>query len=177
MSFFFIPSRSLGLQILIMNNFAENPQIEAPDQDFSLPTSQFDSLSNITVTGRGKCPVAFADVRYSNGADAAFTQWLLQFGPELLPLASVAYAGWNTGQFLFYAFCFSVVRLFTLGLAGNSLGTAVANVVLLAALREKVQTSAADFTVLRLLEDWHYQSVVRQLLKKYSPCFRTHHNV
>ena len=97
-----------------MNNFAENPQIEAPDQDFSLPTSQFDSLSNITVTGRGKCPVALADVRYSNGADAAFTQWLLQFGPELLPLASVAYAGWNTGRFLFYAFGFSVVRLFTL---------------------------------------------------------------
>jgi hypothetical protein len=104
----------MGWQILIMNNFAENPQIEAPDQDFSLPTSQFDSLSNITVTGRGKCPVALADVRYSNGADAAFTQWFLQFGPELLPLASVAYAGWNTGRFLFCAFGFSVVHMFTL---------------------------------------------------------------
>jgi hypothetical protein len=42
----------------------------------------------------------------------------------------------------------------------------VANVVLLAALGPKVQGSAADFTVLRLLEDWHYQSVVRQLLKR-----------
>ncbi len=81
-----------------MNNFAENPQIEAPDQDFSLPTSQFDSLSNATVAGRGHCPVALADVRYSNGADAAFTQWLLQFGPQVMPLASVAYAGWNTGR-------------------------------------------------------------------------------
>lgn len=49
--------------------------------------------------------------------------------------------------------------------AGNTLGTAVANVVLLAAIGQKVQGSA-DFTVLRLLEDWHYQSVVRQLLKK-----------
>ena len=82
-----------------MNNFAENPQIEAPEQDFSLPTSQFDPLYNITVAGRGHCPVALADVRYSNGADAAFTRWLLQFGPEILPLASIAYAGWNTGQF------------------------------------------------------------------------------
>ena len=82
-----------------MNNFAENPQIEAPEQDFSLPTSQFDPLHNITVAGRGHCPVALADVRYSNGADAAFTRWLLQFGPEILPLASIAYAGWNTGQF------------------------------------------------------------------------------
>ena len=52
------------------------------------------------------------------------------------------------------------------GSAGNSLGTAVANVVLLAALGSKIQESAAEFTVLRLLEDWHYQSVVRQLLKK-----------
>jgi hypothetical protein len=72
-----------------MNNFAENPQIEAPDQDFSLPTSQYDSLSNLTAVSRGRCPVAFADVRYSNGADAAFTQWLLQFGPDTLPLSSV----------------------------------------------------------------------------------------
>jgi hypothetical protein len=90
-----------------MNNFAENPQIEAPNQDFSLPPSQFDSLSNLTVRGRGACPVALADVRYSNGADAAFTQWLLQFGPDALPLASVAYAGWNTGLwFWVYGFDF-----------------------------------------------------------------------
>ena len=88
------------MQLLIMNNFAENPQVEAPDQDFSLPTSQFDPLSNLTATGRGHCPVALADVRYSNGADVAFTQWLLQFSPEILPLASVAYAGWNTGLWL-----------------------------------------------------------------------------
>jgi hypothetical protein len=87
-----------------MNNFAENPQIEAPDQDFSLPTSQFDSLSNVTTAGRGHCPIALADVRYSNGADAAFTQWLLQFGPDILPLSSVAYAGWNTGCFGCYGF-------------------------------------------------------------------------
>jgi len=86
-------------QLLIMNNFAENPQIEAPNQDFTLPPSQFDSLSNLTARGRGGCPVALADVRYSNGADTAFTQWLLQFGPEALPLASVAYAGWNTGLY------------------------------------------------------------------------------
>ena len=33
-------------------------------------------------------------------------------------------------------------------------------------LASKIQESAAEFTVLRLLEDWHYQSVVRQLLKK-----------
>ena len=39
--------------------------------------------------------------------------------------------------------------------------------MLLAALGQKEQRSAADFTVLRLLEDWHYQSVVRQLLKEY----------
>ena len=90
-----------------MNNFAENPQMEAPNQDFSLPPSQFDSLSNLTVKGRGACPVALADVRYSNGADAAFTQWLLQFGPDALPLASVAYAGWNTGLwFWVYGFDF-----------------------------------------------------------------------
>jgi hypothetical protein len=43
----------------------------------------------------------------------------------------------------------------------------VANVVLLAAFGKAVEASAADFAVLRLLEDWHYQSVVRQLLKKY----------
>ena len=42
----------------------------------------------------------------------------------------------------------------------------MANAVLLAALGPKAQASAADFTVLRLLEDWHYQSVVRQLLKR-----------
>jgi hypothetical protein len=157
------------MQLLLVNNFAENPQVEAPDQDFSLPTSQFDSLSNLTAIGRGSCPVALADVRYSNGADVPFTRWLLQFGPEVLPLASVAYAGWNTGlrfgaeaSARFFALCF----LSCCDSAGNSLGTAVANVVLLAALGQKVQSSAADFTVLRLLEDWHYQSVVRQLLKR-----------
>ena len=153
------------MQLLIMNNFAENPQVEAPDQDFSLPTSQFDSLSNLTAYGRGHCPVALADVRYSNGADVPFTRWLLQFHPAVLPLASVAYAGWNTGcDVSVYLFVSRFVSCFDS--AGNSLGTAVANVVLLAVFGQTVQGFAADFTVLRLLEDWHYQSVVRQLLSR-----------
>ncbi len=108
-----------------MNNFAENPQMEAPDQDFSLPTSQFDSLSNVTTAGRRHCPVALADVRYSNGADAAFAQWLLQFGPEVLPLSSVAYAGWNTGYFALvvtHVRCFFFILSFSRELSGNGRG-------------------------------------------------------
>jgi hypothetical protein len=145
----YVPQLACGADfdlLLVMNNFNDTQQ-EAPNQDFSLPTSQFAPLAQAVTSGRGKCPVAFADVHYSNGADSPFCSWLNALGAQgAVPSQQMAYAGWNT--------------------AGNTLGTAVANGLLLL-LPDASPAAASAFTLLRFLEDNTYQALVRQELVNY----------
>lgn len=115
--------------VLLVNNFSEFPQIEAPVQpmanrsvaDYAMFTP-FACLSNGTVIG-------FADNRYSNGADVILIQYMLQLAATPacrgtgLRLDNVAYAGWNTD--------------------GNTLGTVIANSILLALFPTTTVASAS----------------------------------
>ena len=50
--------------LLVMNNFDDPVQLEASQQNTSLPMTQFDGLVPAVATAAlNKCPVAFADVR------------------------------------------------------------------------------------------------------------------
>jgi hypothetical protein len=100
---------------LLVNNFSEFPQLEAPSQpmtgrsigDYALFTSW---ACNAVAAKR---PIGFLDNRYSNGADVIFVQYLGSLvGKCSLAMESFAYAGWNTD--------------------GNTIGTVISNLVLLA---------------------------------------------
>ncbi len=85
-------------------------------------------------------PVAIADVAFANGGETELVEMLdeAQLWDRVL-----AYAGWNT--------------------CGNTLGTAIAAGILgCHSLEEDV---IATNTIARLLEDWGYQTVVRQSLQ------------
>ena len=142
-------SESDGQLILVVNNFESLPQLEASQQTAANSTggSAFRSLDAVVdncVPERGDV-LAIADSRYSNGGDLDFAAYLR--GKMLSKLGCVAdgsfaYAGWNTN--------------------GNTLGTAIANGVLLSLFGRSKKS--ATFTLLRLIEDLEYQSVVRQVL-------------
>jgi len=88
--------------------------------------------------------VAFADLAYNNGADPALVKAL--GAAQILPLLA-GYAGWNT--------------------AANSLGTALAQGVLSGMEKEsppsgRRQRTDLDFLFERLVDDFLYQSLVRQ---------------
>lgn len=83
-------------------------------------------------------PVALADVAFANGADPLFTQALLA-GTDWTQLAG--YAAWNT--------------------AGNSLGTAVAMAILVQIDRGRQPLLHQQALLIRLLDDYHYQTLVR----------------
>jgi hypothetical protein len=98
---------------------------------------------------RGKC-VAVADVAYANGADKAMMARLLD-GVSLSELSG--FAAWNT--------------------AGNTLGTVVAQAAMVHLQRvkpsmelEELKSRLLDQVVLRLLEDYVYQSDVRQVVRE-----------
>ncbi len=80
-------------------------------------------------------PCGIADVKYSNGADRTFVGRLLEV-PQAYGVR--AYGGWNT--------------------TSNTLGMALTQML----LPEGPANRA--FTILRLLDDWAYQAVVRQRL-------------
>jgi hypothetical protein len=86
--------------------------------------------------GAGR-PIALVDLAYANGADPAMLGELAQ----RLPLAALAaYAGWNT--------------------ASNSIGSLVAQCVL-----ERGVAADKEVLTLRLLEDYLWQSVLRQAVR------------
>lgn len=116
-------------------------QLEAPDQE-PYPPAQLDAFFDaLAESGAAGVPCALADVRYSNGADRTLVERLLA-----APRASgvSAYGGWNT--------------------MSNALGMALAQGLLAGAAAS--QTANRDFTILRLLDDWGYQAVVRQRLAR-----------
>ena len=130
--------------VVLVNNWSTETQQEASElqtcEDYS--ALEFDTTQSVVV---------YADVRYSNGGDRCFSQWMLnrtQFG-------AYAYAGWNTN--------------------GNTLGTCLSNGVLLRSLLASQDPSTGAtlkenrrFTLYRLLEDVHYQAALRQLLWSYA---------
>jgi hypothetical protein len=139
-----IPHGRPDLCLLVHNS--PGAQIEAPDQQ-PYPAAEldglFDALAHAAAAG---VPCALADVRYSNGADRTLVSRLLA-GPAASGVA--AYGGWNT--------------------MSNALGMALAQGLVwirpagTPAAGER-ETAARDFTILRLLDDWGYQAVVRQRL-------------
>jgi len=93
-------------------------------------------------------PVAIADVAVCNGSDHVLMSILSRKG--LLPSIS-AYAGWNT--------------------AGNTLGTVVAIQTIKSILLQEGSPEGSSahldrIYVRRLIEDWGYQSIVRNDLKR-----------
>ncbi|MGO4538390.1 DUF4127 family protein [Paenibacillus sp. 2TAB19] len=96
------------------------------------------------LAGKGKL-IALADVASCNGADHTLMRLLSK--KELLPLIT-AYAGWNT--------------------SGNTLGTVVSHAIIASYYRnqdsrpEHTDRMNRYFYLYRLIEDWGYQSIVRQ---------------
>lgn len=146
---------------MLVNNFSELPQLEASQQ----PTSGF-SPDNYSMFDAVVCAstsemsrhaaatvVGFADNRYSNGGDLGLSEYMAQRVGNAscggVPMSRFAYAGWNTD--------------------GNTLGTVIANTVLLALVERTAETEAANtyFNTLRLVEDVHYQAQLRQRLAAY----------
>jgi Protein of unknown function (DUF4127) len=133
---------------LLVHN-APGEQREAPDQE-PYPRADLDGLFEaLDRTRAAGVPCGLADVRYSNGADRTLVDRLLD-GPGASGVR--AYGGWNT--------------------ASNTLGMVVAQVLLSAFPPPGAEPGAAaeranrDFLILRLLDDWGYQSIVRQRLAR-----------
>ena len=135
--------------ILIVNNFSNKHQTEAPNQSLNRSISDYAMFTPIIQQAmRGKYVVGFADNRFSNGADIFFVRYINDQhtkGPTYIPMQRFAYAGWNTD--------------------GNTLGTVISNSILLS-LFNKTQENAM-FNSLRFLEDDYYQATSRQFLEEY----------
>ena len=139
------PRANLGLFV----HNSPGGQLEAPDQETYAPSELDAFFNDLLATAAAGVPCALADVRYSNGADRTLVARLLD-APRASGVA--AYGGWNT--------------------ASNTLGMALAQ-ALIATQRGDVADRAAksaeanrNFTILRLLDDWGYQAIVRQQLAR-----------
>ncbi|CAF0931213.1 unnamed protein product [Rotaria sp. Silwood1] len=131
--------------LVLVNNWSTDMQQEATQVQTCEDYSTLEIQTNTSI-------IVYADVRYSNGGDICFSQWILNhtlFG-------TYAYAGWNTN--------------------GNTLGTCLSNGVLLKyylnstlnnQLINRVLKENRRFTLYRFIEDVHYQAYLRQLLLGY----------
>ena len=124
--------------LVLVNNWSTETQEEASAQQTCA------DYSPLTVPPSTSL-IVYADVRYSNGGDRCFSEWIR----NRTSLGSYTYAGWNTN--------------------GNTLGTCLSNGVLIhyyqtsqSALKENRR-----FTLYRFVEDVHYQAYLRQLLAAY----------
>lgn len=131
--------------LFIINNFAVEPQQEASVQTSSPPSVYAPLMAALSGASAAQV-VAFADVRYANGADVSFVRALMASSELRKRNGSFAYAGWNTD--------------------GNTLGTVAANALLLHLFAEQ-RVDAARFTLFRFLEDYGYQADVRGVLREY----------
>ncbi|CAF4335612.1 unnamed protein product, partial [Adineta steineri] len=127
--------------LVLVNNWSTDTQHEATQ----LQTCENYSPLNITTN---HSIIVYADVRYSNGGDICFSQWILNH----TQIGTYAYAGWNTN--------------------GNTLGTCLSNGVLLKYYLNTKSTSTTikenrRFTLYRFLEDIQYQAYLRQYLSSY----------
>jgi hypothetical protein len=124
--------------------FVHNPpgdQLEAPDQQPYAPREIDGFVGALAAAAAAGLPCALADVRYSNGADRTLVGRLLE-RPRAAGIA--AYGGWNT--------------------MSNALGMALAQGLL--STRPGDASGNRDFTILRLLDDWGYQAVVRRRIAR-----------
>lgn len=94
-------------------------------------------------------PVALGDVAYPNGADPLAIELLLSADSPLDPARLAAFGAWNT--------------------AGNTLGVVVAQAVCSLLIGDDPAREAAQKTFLahRFLEDWGYQTLVRQQAREH----------
>lgn len=125
--------------LILVNNWSEDQQQEAYTDQTSENYTNFESY----VTNFHK-PIVFADVRYSNGGDIYFVEWIKKFAWQ--KIGNWTYAGWNT--------------------AGNTLGCCISNGILLVIYKESVCQNYV-FTLYRLVEDLDYQSRIRKMLNDY----------
>lgn len=124
--------------LVLVNNWSTNIQPEAGGPQTCEDYSPLDIPANHSI-------IVYADVRYSNGGDICFSEWVrnrTEFG-------DYAYAGWNTN--------------------GNTLGTCLSNGVLLNYYANESVTEKENrrFTLYRFTEDVHYQADLRQILSSY----------
>lgn len=137
---------------LFVNNFSGESQEESsqqPDTGSIDNYSLFDPYISLAYdsSSPGPIPIGFCDNRYANGADKFFVEYMGDRVGELSKLRWNAYAGWNTN--------------------GNTIGTVVANTILLSLFKEAAGDANAAFNSLRVLEDMHYQSETRSTLMSY----------
>jgi len=129
--------------IILVNNWSTEHQQEAPNPQTAADYNSF--LRFLTTTNQ---VIVYADVRYSNGGDIAFSQWI--YSQKQPKLGQFTYAGWNT--------------------AGNTLGTCISNGILVALFSHVdsgVFNSNAKFQIYRFLEDVNYQATIRTYLNSY----------
>jgi hypothetical protein len=124
--------------IVLVNNWSTNTQQEATELQTCEDYSKLEIHTNKSI-------IVYADVRYSNGGDICFSEWILNH----TQLGSYTYAGWNTN--------------------GNTLGTCLSNGVLLKYYSNLNATRKENrrFTLYRFIEDVQYQAYLRQYLSSY----------
>lgn len=156
-----------GNVTLLLNNFDEVRQMQAPSQG---PNNEknYTSFEKYICFPNKTQIIGLADNRYSNGADVFFVNYAVSKIAQCRNLTQWAYAGWNTN--------------------GNTLGTVVANSILLWVFRDsKLNSNKASrvdsllspcisgdlkcansyFNALRILEDKDWQAILRQLTRNY----------
>eukprot|EP00027_Filamoeba_sp_ATCC50430_P017471 CAMPEP_0168577266 /NCGR_PEP_ID=MMETSP0413-20121227/20697_1 /TAXON_ID=136452 /ORGANISM="Filamoeba nolandi, Strain NC-AS-23-1" /LENGTH=386 /DNA_ID=CAMNT_0008611013 /DNA_START=405 /DNA_END=1562 /DNA_ORIENTATION=+ len=134
----------------LVNNFSTETQVEAPYQPLSGSVMDYYGFNSYVYSAvQQSRVVGFADSKYSNGGDAFFIQYIQERHNAVnLSMDSFAYAGWNTD--------------------GNTLGTVVANSIVLALFPSKLHAyHNCYFNSLRILEDYYYQALARQQLINY----------
>jgi hypothetical protein len=125
-----------------LNTEADFPRDYTPAEYAERHLHLVQTLSALSATNQR---IAVADVAHSNGADRLFFD-LLRQRFDLTRLE--AYGAWNT--------------------AGNTLGTVIAQACLSLLARDQQQQHAQQyFLAHRLIEDWAYQSIVRQEVRNW----------